>query len=168
MNSEEVIDCLDLKPHPEGGYYRETYRSEEVILKGALPERYGCNHAFGTAIYFMLTGESFSAFHRLTSDEIFHFHQGSPAVLTMISPKGELSRHILGNSLKDGERPQVVVPRGWWQALTVAKEGSDNFSLLGTTVAPGFDFADFQMAERTELLAHYPRHKEVITALTRS
>lgn len=165
MNSDEVIRLLELSPHPEGGYYRETYRSAEAVDAAVLPGRYHSPRPFGTAIYFLLTADTFSAFHCLQSDEIFHFYAGAPAHLLQIHPDGRLGECRLGPDLAAGERPQAVVPAQTWQALHVETGGE--WTLLGTTVAPGFDFADFEMARRQDLLQSYPQHSSVIARWTR-
>jgi predicted cupin superfamily sugar epimerase len=168
MTSRDVIQRLDLAPHPEGGWFRETYRAAETLPAAALPPRYGGPRASGTAIYFLLTAESFSAFHRLQSDEIFHWYAGAPARLVRLAAAGA-AETLLGPDLAAGQRPQSVVPRGAWQALCVRPPGpaGEDWTLLGTTVAPGFDFADFEMGRRTDLLAAYPAAAAAIRALTR-
>jgi uncharacterized protein len=165
MTAAEVIERLGLQPHPEGGFFRETYRAGESIPADALPDRYGASRAFGTAIHFLLTAENFSAFHRVQSDEIFHFHLGDPAVLTEMDEAGRLTETVLGPGLAGGHVLQRVVRRGAWQALRVADGGA--WTLLGATVAPGFDFADFQMADPADLAARFPAHRRVIEALAR-
>jgi hypothetical protein len=164
LTAEEVADLLELAPHPEGGFFRETYRSGEVLDAGDLPPRYDSERAVATAIYFLITRESFSAFHRLRSDELFHWHAGGPTRLLRLWPGGELDEVVLGPDLRSGQVPQAAVPAGTWQALHV--EAGD-WSLLGTTVAPGFDFADFEIADRAVLADAYPDHERAIEALTR-
>jgi uncharacterized protein len=166
MNKTEIIiKTLQLCPHPEGGYFRETYRSSGMISKEELGDKYSGNRNFSTCIYFLLTSENFSAFHRIVQDEAWHFYDGSPLLLHMISPGGEYARVILGRDFEKGEVPQVVVPGGTWFAAEVAEENS--FSLLGCTVAPGFDFADFEMAGRGDLIKRFPGLKEFILRLSR-
>jgi uncharacterized protein len=162
---EEIIRILQLQPHPEGGYFRETYRSEGEISREELGTKFSGKRNFSTCIYFMLTSESFSAFHRILQDEAWHFYEGSPLSLHMISPKGEYNKVIVGRNFEKGEVPQFVVPGGTWFAAEVAPE--DSFSLLGCTVAPGFDFADFEMAGRAELILLFPGLREIIVRLTR-
>ncbi|MFN2556753.1 MAG: cupin domain-containing protein [Nitriliruptorales bacterium] len=169
-----LIEALDLAPHPEGGYYRETFRAE-LVLEG-LP---GGQRAASTAIYYLLPAGSFSALHRVRWDEVWHLYEGGPVDLHLFDPsragdrgppggRENLGDHRiarLGPSWDDGERPQHVVPGGVWQAaVTVA----DRFALCGCTVAPGFDFADFELASRRELLERFPTHHAVITSLTRT
>jgi uncharacterized protein len=165
MNPEKIIRALELNPHPEGGYFRETYRSEGVISKKELSGKYACKRNFSTCIYFLLTSQSFSAFHRIVQDEAWHFYDGSPLFLHMISPQGNYSKAIIGRNFEMGEVPQFVVPGGTWFAAEVAHE--DSFSLMGCTVAPGFDFTDFEMGRRVELFTLFPGCREVIGKLSR-
>jgi predicted cupin superfamily sugar epimerase len=162
---KEIIKALQLNPHPEGGYFRETYRSDSRISKKELGDNYSGDRSFSTCIYFLLTSESFSAFHRILQDEAWHFYDGSPLFLHMISPQGEYTRVIIGRNFEEGEVPQFVVPGGTWFAAEVAHE--DSFSLLGCTVAPGFDFADFEMGGRDELTRLFPELREIIFRLSR-
>jgi predicted cupin superfamily sugar epimerase len=169
MNKAEYwIEKFVLKKHPEGGYYREVYRSAESIAAGHLPERYsggGRNHA--TSIYFLITGKEFSAFHRIKSDELFHFYAGSPLKLHMISEAGKYSLVSLGPGADNNEVFQYAIPHGVWFSAEVSGDAADSFSLVGCTVAPGFDFDDFELGKRIELLKRYPAHAEVIKRLTR-
>ena len=162
------IERLDLRPHPEGGYFRETYRASESIAAAGLPERFGGARAFATAIYFLLTRDAFSAFHRIRSDELWHFYAGSPITLAVLDAegKGQLATYALGRDPTRGESLQVVVPAGAWFAAEVASAGA--YALVGCTVAPGFDFADFELGARAQLLEHYPQHRGVIERLTRA
>jgi uncharacterized protein len=163
--AQEWIELLELKRHPEGGWYRETYRSEETISKSALPSRFGGERAFSTAIYFLLEGEDFSALHRIKQDEIFHFYDGSALTVHVIDPQGNYSATKVGRHLEAGERPQAVVKAGCVFGATVSEPHS--FSLVGCTVAPGFDFADFVMPGRDELCCQFPQHRALIERLTR-
>ncbi len=158
------IDRLDLARHPEGGYYRQTYRSKLVIPSEALPGFNGARAA-STAIYFLLEGQNFSAFHRLRSDELWHFYAGSPLVVHVIDPSGSYSSISLGDDPEAGQVLQAVVLAGCWFASHVADGKS--WALVGCTVAPGFDFADFELATRDELLRHYAQHRELIERFTR-
>lgn len=162
---EHIVKRLDLKPHPEGGYYRETYRSKGSIPKNVIPEDFSGNRNYSTCIYFLLTSGNFSAFHRIKQDEIWHFYDGAAIRLHMISPQGDYSSQLVGRNFEAGELPQFVVPAGYLFASEVAKDNS--YALAGCTVAPGFDFDDFEMPSRDQLLNHYPQHSEVITRLTR-
>ena len=165
ITAEEVKALLRLTPHPaEGGYFTETYRSEERVAKGALPARYAGARAFGTAIYYLLTPDTVSAMHRLASDEVFHFYLGDPVEMLHLFPDGSGRVVTLGTDLLQWMRPQAVVPRGVWQGSRLVPGG--RFALLGCTVAPGFDFADYEQARREDLLAAYPEYRERILPLT--
>jgi uncharacterized protein len=155
-----------MQPHPEGGYFAETYRSAERIGQSALPARFGGDRPFSTGIYFLLESHHFSALHRIQSDELWHFYAGDPLEVYVIDPEsGQLDIIRLGADPERGEVFQAVVPAGTWFGSRPA--GGSTYSLVGCTVAPGFDFADFEMAGRSALLAEYPKHREVIEALTR-
>lgn len=166
MTKEEIIKKLKLQLHPsEGGYFVETYRSEELVSCSNLPERYSQNKSFSTAIYYMLTPETFSALHRLPSDEVFHFYLGDPVVLFIIYPDGKGEEIILGQDITGGEFVQYVVPKEVWFGARLKNGGK--WALMGTTVAPGFDFSDFEDGNREELVAKYPQYKKWIHQLTR-
>ena len=162
-NAEEIIKLLQLRPHPkEGGYFRETYRS--AVLFSDLPSRYRGKHSASTAIYYLLTPETFSAMHRLASDEVFHFYMGSPVQMLQLFPDGQGKILGLGSDLKAGQSPQVIVPAGVWQGSRLVAGGS--FALMGTTVAPGFDFADYESGQREKLIEQYPQFAKMIRELT--
>lgn len=165
MKAEDVIKALNLAPHPEGGFFRETYRSREALSAEHLPLRYGGKRAISTAIYFLLTGDTFSAFHRLRSDEIWHYHLGSPVRLHLLREDGVHEQIMVGPDLDRGHRPQAVIPAGCWFGARVVDP--DGFTLVGCTVAPGFDFADFELAVRETLIQTFPMHADLITNLTR-
>src|SRR4030043_1480467 len=166
LTADQIITLLNLKPHPEeGGYFVETYRSAENILEGALPIRYKGARPFGTAIYYLLTPETFSAMHRLQSDEIFHFYLGDPVEMLQLFPDGSGKLFILGSDILNGMLPQVVVPQGIWQGTRLLRGG--DFALLGTTVSPGFELADYEFGRRDELVKSYPKFRELIIALTK-
>ena len=164
ITADQLIALLDLKPHPEGGYYIETYRSSETISEEALPSRYKGRRCFGTAIYYLLTAQTFSAMHRVRSDEIFHFYSGDPVEMLQLSPDGSGRVAILGSDVLNGMQPQVVVDRGVWQGARLLEGGK--FALLGTTVSPGFEFTDYESGHREELVKSYPQFRELIIALT--
>jgi uncharacterized protein len=165
MTAEGLIAALNLQPHPkEGGYFRETYRSAEEHSRSALPERYGSSRSHSTAIYYLLTPTTFSAIHRLATDEIFHFYAGDPVRMVQLFPNGQGKSILIGRDVLNGESPQVVVPRGVWQGSTL--ESGGKFALLGCTVAPGFDYADYDGGHRDELLAQYPGFADLIRRLT--
>lgn len=158
------IAALDLASHPEGGWYRETYRSLEVLPPGHLPPRFGGPRAFSTAIYFLLRQGEVSALHRIRSDEVWHLYAGGPLTLAMLHPGGRAALVRLGHDLTRGEAPQAVVPAGCWYGAWL-DEGV-RFALTGGTVAPGFDFGDFELGSRRALLAAFPDHREVVERLT--
>lgn len=165
MTATEIIHLLRLEPLPgEGGYYRETYRSSESILSAGLPGRYTTSKSFGTAIYYLLTPETCSLFHRLPTDEIYHFYLGSPVTMVQLFPDGTSKTLILGSSLELGHQVQTIVPRGVWQGSLL--QDGEGFALMGTTMAPGFDFSDYEPGVRKVLLRDYPEQKELIERLT--
>jgi uncharacterized protein len=165
FTATDHIRSLQLQPHPEGGYYRQTYASEEQLNAAALPQRFGGDRSISTAIYFLLEGKDYSAFHRIKSDELWHFYSGGPLHIYVIHPTGESDLLKLGSDLQNGYSFQQVVKAGCWFASKPADENS--FSLVGCTVAPGFNFADFEMAKEEELLMQYPQHEEWIRMLCR-
>lgn len=156
----EWIAALGLLPHPEGGFYRETYRATEVIAAGHLPARFGGPRAHSTAIYFLLPGEQVSRLHRIKSDEVWHFYAGRALTLTLIHPDGRLEERRLGPGAF-----QALVPAGCWYGAAVDDPAA--YALVGGTVAPGFDFDDFELADRPDLLARFPQHHDTILRLTR-
>jgi uncharacterized protein len=166
MEARHWIEHLNLQPHPEGGYYRETYRAQLTLPQSALPD-HGGDRTACTAIYFLLAGAQFSAFHRIRSDEMWHFYAGSGLIVHVITPVGEYQQRYLGSHTEHGEQFQAVVPAGCWFGSSLRDSADDRYALAGCTVAPGFDFADFEMATRSELLAQYPQHRALIERLTR-
>jgi predicted cupin superfamily sugar epimerase len=166
LRAEDLIRLLSLAPLPgEGGWYRETYRSGVRIPATGLPRAYGGPRDAGTAIYYLLTSDTFSAIHRLRGDEIFHFYLGDPVEMLHLRPDGTGGTIVLGSSPGEGMHPQVVVPAGVWQGARMREGG--RFALLGCTVAPGFEFEDFELGKRAELVREYPELAEAIRALTR-
>jgi predicted cupin superfamily sugar epimerase len=161
---DQLIRLLDLKPHPEGGYFRETYRSDESIQHTCLPDRYHGDRHYSTAIYYLLPAGAVSRLHRIASDEVWHFYLGGSFTLVELSPDGSSDHVVLGPNIGGGQRLQHVVKAGTWFGA-YPNPGTD-YSLVGCTVAPGFDFADFEIAHRQELIAKYPREKAVIERLT--
>jgi uncharacterized protein len=159
------IDKLGLIAHPEGGYYRETYRASLSIAREALPPQFTGPRLVSTAIYFLLEGNNFSAFHRLRSDELWHFYAGGPIVVHVINEDGHYSELLIGDNPDENQVLQAVVKAGSWFASRV--QDPQSFALAGCTVAPGFDFEDFEMAERFELIRQYPQHAKLIERLTR-
>jgi predicted cupin superfamily sugar epimerase len=160
---ESIKNHLTLLPHPEGGFYKETYRSEGNTKK---PFDGASERSYSTGIYFMLVSENFSAFHRIKQDEMWHFYDGNAINLHIITALGKYELIKIGRNFLQGEVPQYVVKAGDWFASEVSV--SNGYSLAGCTVSPGFDFADFEMADRNELLKVYPRHEQVSFRLTRN
>jgi predicted cupin superfamily sugar epimerase len=160
MNVGELIERLQLTPHPEGGYFRETYRATESVGAAALPRRFNGERSISTAIYFLLEAGQCSHLHRIRSDEVWHFYAGDPLDVVEIDVAGSLKTTRLGGDLLY----QHTVPAGVWFGATPAPGG--RFALVGCTVAPGFDFADFELADRAALLREYPRHQDWIRRLT--
>jgi predicted cupin superfamily sugar epimerase len=165
VTADQIMTLFNLKPHPEGGYFAETYRSSDTIPEKALPSRYKGVRFFGTAIYYLLTPETFSMMHRLRSDEIFHFYVGDPVEMLQLLPNGIGEVITMGSDIVHGMRPQVVIPRGVWQGARLSKGG--RFALLGTTVSPGFEFTDYESGRRDELVKFYPGFRDFIVALTK-
>lgn len=158
------IDRLNLQPHPEGGFFRQTYKSQVSLPRNALP--HAGRRSASTAIYFLLDGKNFSAFHRLRSDEMWHFYAGVPLAVHVIDRAGNYSKHVLGPEPDAGQSFQAVVPADSWFASHV--EDRSSYSLVGCTVAPGFEFEDFELAHRKELIALYPQYRDLIETLTRA
>lgn len=161
----ELVERFQLLPHPEGGYYAETYRSDEEMAQACLPARFRGGRVFATAIYFLLEQGNFSAFHRIQSDECWHFYTGQSLLVHVIHPDGAYKLVKLGSNLLAGEVFQAVVPAGSWFASETAPGGQ--YSFVGCTVAPGFDFADFELAEAGRLAELYPEHQLLIRRLCR-
>lgn len=166
LTAQEIIERLRLRPLPrEGGWFAETYRAAGAIPEEPLGRGYGGARSFGTAIYYLLTPDTFSALHRLRGDEIFHFYLGDPVEMLLLRRDGSREIVTLGNDLAAGMQPQFVVPGGVWQGARLRAGG--RFALLGTTMAPGFDWADFEAGEREPLVARYPKCESLIRALAR-
>ena len=159
-------ELLGLVPLPEeGGFFRETYRSGLRLSNECLGGVYAGERSAATAIYYLLTPDSFSAVHRLRSDEVFHFYLGDPVDMLQLHPDGAVEHLVIGNDLRAGQQPQVVVPSGTWQGAALSDGG--RFALLGTTVAPAFEFEDFELGRRSELAKRYPGATATIERLTR-
>lgn len=164
LTGEEIIELFRMKPLPdEGGYYVETYRASEKIPHSALPQRYSGRRSFSTAIMYLITDKAFSKLHRVRSDEVFHFYLGDPVIMLQLYPNGSGKIVELGRDIDKGRNLQATVPAGVWQG-TMLKEGG-RCALLGCTVAPGFEFADYESAKTDELLREYPDHRELIVRL---
>ncbi len=149
---------LGLQPHPEGGYFREVYRSDETT--GLLPGRYNGDRCFGTSIYFLLEGKNFSAFHKIKSDETWHFYYGCSILLYIIDESGNLKQVMLGNDPINNETLQYTIPHGMWFAAQPVME--ESFSLIGCTVSPGFEFDDLKLGDLGKLSANFPDHIELL------
>ncbi len=165
LNLNKIISKLDLKKHPEGGWFRETYRSANTIPEDILNFETSGERNYSTAIYYLLERNDFSSFHKIKSDEIWHYHFGSSLSIYSISKEGNLTTSVLGMNLEKNEEPQVLVKAGEWFAAE--PKDNNNYSLVSCTVSPGFDFEDFEIAERNKLIETYPQHKSLINMLTR-
>ncbi len=165
VKPENIIKRLGLEPlEPEGGLYRETYLSSESISSKCLPERYDGDRRFSSAIYYLLEKGTVSKMHRLLSDEVFHFYAGDPVELLTLSPAGGSSLIFIGKDIMSGQRPQVVVPAGVWQGMTLVPGGE--FALMGTTVAPAYTREDFEQGDPEKLSKQFPDHSELIRKLS--
>ncbi len=159
------IDHLDLKPHPEGGHFKEVYRSAAAVSGEAL-EGYDGPRNLGTSIYFLLRDQEFSALHRIKQDELWHFYAGSTLTVHVIDAAGRYTPIRMGPDLQAGERLQALVPGGSLFGASV--DGAHGYALVGCTCVPGFDFADFELPTKEELLGRYPQHGALIERLTRA
>ncbi len=158
------VEKLQMLSHPEGGYFAETYRSTELIDKNSLPKRFSGDRNYSTGIYFLLESHHFSAFHRIKSDEMWHFYAGDALNVYYIDNEKNMQLIKLGNNPENGEVFQAVVPAGVWFGSKPVVENS--YSLVGCTVSPGFNFADFEMPDRQTLLQEFPQHEAIIKMLT--
>ncbi len=164
MNAKHWIEKLHLQSHPEGGSFKEIYRAEGIIPQLSLPSRYTSGRSFATTIYYLLESKDISSFHRLKSDEQWFHIDGSALTIHSIDPSGNYLQQHIGKNLGKNEQPFAVVTHGNWFGGTV--DESDSFSLVGCFVAPGFDFDDFELAKRDELIMQFPQHKSIIEKLT--
>ncbi len=160
--ASKYIKQLGLKKHPEGGYFREVYRSGEIILPKYLPVRYKTSRNFSTSIYFLLDGKQFSSFHLLQSDEIWHFYDGCPVIVYTIDKNGNLTLQKLGRE-KDCNFQLTIKKQNWFAAELADKK---SFALFGCTVSPGFEFDDFKLGNREQLKRKFPQHASLINKLT--
>ncbi len=165
ISALQYIQHYKLLPHPEGGWYKETYRSVETIEKNNLPANFIGNRNFSTAIYFLLEQGNFSAFHKIKSDECWHFYAGQPLLIYVLLPSGQLKITRLGNNIDKDELFQYVVPANCWFASK--PDLGSKYCFVGCTVAPGFDFEDFEMASAADLSAAHPLHASIIYELCR-
>lgn len=163
--AEDWILQLNLQPHPEGGWFAESYHSATEIPQSALPEGFNGPRCYSTAIYFLLTGDIFSAFHRIRADEMWHFYAGTSLTIHQIYPTGRIKETWLGRAVARGECLQAVIAAGDWFAAQV--DNPEGYALVGCTVAPGFDYADFELAQRADLTRLFPQHADLIARLTK-
>jgi predicted cupin superfamily sugar epimerase len=165
MNASGIINFYGLQPHPEGGYYKQTYRSEVLIDSGALPDSFSGQRPISTAIYFLLPAGNFAAFHRIKSDELWHFYSGVSLHIHVIHQDGFYELLKLGSDIENGQSHQHKVPAGVWFASEPSS--TEGFSFVGCTVSPGFDFNDFELATSDQLIAEYPHLEEIVSRLCR-
>lgn len=164
-SAEYWIEKLGLNHHPEGGYFRETYRSYQTISEHDLPDWYQGDRNYSTAIYFLLKEEEFSAFHRLKGDELWHYHAGDPLEIYVINQDGRLSQFKLGPDLDAGQEPQIIIYKNRWFAARVLNP--NGYTLMSCTMTPGFEFADFELGQCDHLIREYPQHEDLIRKMTR-
>jgi hypothetical protein len=165
MTVETLVKELHLLPHPEGGFYKETYRSEGKITQSCLSPNFKGDRNMATGIYFLIEKGNFSALHKIKSDETWHFYYGDALEVIEINEEGNLTITKIGSNLSNGETFQYTVKANTWFGSRVS--GNGNFSLVGCTVYPGFDFNDFELANRKNLIHLFPLHKNIIAELTR-
>ncbi|WP_228850613.1 cupin domain-containing protein [Aegicerativicinus sediminis] len=163
--ANDLIDKLQLSPHPEGGYFKENYRSKGIIELNDVNLQLKGKRNYSTSIYFLLTSSMYSAFHKIHQDEIWHFYEGECITIYDIDPNGSLKIHRVGNKVGLGEEFQVVIPANHWFAANIDKP--DSYGLVGCTVAPGFDFSDFELASKKQLLEKFPQHSLIIEQFCR-
>ncbi len=163
-NADYWISKLSLIKHQEGGFYRRTYSSDELLEQNALPNRFTSPRLISTAIYYLLKWDQVSLLHRLKSDELWHFYTGNPLTIHVINQQKQFDKIILGPGIENRQVFQATIKAGCWFGATV--NNSDGYSLVGCTVAPGFDFRDFEIGNREELVSQYPEHRSIIERLT--
>ncbi|MEM7333607.1 MAG: cupin domain-containing protein [Chloroflexota bacterium] len=163
LSANQLIDLLNLEPLPhEGGYFRRTYLAKDTVPADALPKRYGRSMPIGSCIYYLITIDNFSAMHRLQTDEIYHFYSGDPVELLLLYPEGSGEIVKLGTDFGAGMHPQFVVSRGAWQGSIVQPNGDFGYALIGTTMAPAYDDASFELGNKADLMAQYPEFRAEI------
>lgn len=162
---EYLINKLSLIKHPEGGYYKLTYKSTETVSVESMPTRFTIDHSYSTGIFYFLEKNDFSAFHRIKQDEMWHFYYGSPLNIHVIDNNEKYSCIKLGVNFENGEIPQAVVNAGYFFAAEVCDKKL--YSLVGCTVSPGFEFEDFEMPDRATLIKQFPQHLKIIENFTR-
>jgi len=165
MSVQLLIDKLELLPHPEGGYFKETYRSQGEIPEASLSSDFEGNRNYATGIYYLLESGDYSALHKIKQDEMWHFYQGDAIELVTITEEGELNVVLIGSDIANNEQPQYVVPKNVWFAASVSKPNS--YALAGCTVSPGFDFRDFELGSYEQLVDLFPQHEAYIKKFTR-
>jgi predicted cupin superfamily sugar epimerase len=165
MTATEIVHLLGLEPHPEGGFYKEVYRSDDFIDQSCLPGNFQGKRNFATSIYYLLEKGDFSAFHRIKSDEIWHFYFGGSVLIHMLHSNRTYECKLVGSKISDNASFQVVIPAGTWFAAEPSP-GTD-FILSGCTVSPGFDFADFELGDKNQLTEEFPDHQHLLNRLCR-
>ncbi len=163
--AEYWVEKLRMEKHPEGGWFKEVYRSGEIIPHETLPPTFSGPRNFSTSIFFLLKGEQFSGFHKILSDELWHFYSGSSLNIYQIDREGYLKEHHLGLNMDAGEQPQLVIDKETWFASRLKEPLTDNYALVGCTVSPGFDFNDFELANAEHLKQQFPNHTKIIEEL---
>jgi uncharacterized protein len=163
--ADDWIQKLQLAAHPEGGYYRETFRHPFLLQRAHLPDNYAGDRCMMTMIYFLLKGHQFSALHRLQSVESWHFYQGCPMTLYLLDRTGAMREVVMGPDVEAGQVLQAIIPSDTWFGAQPVDPQS--YTLFGCTVSPGFDFQDFELAKRDELIKAFPQHRGLIESLTR-
>ncbi|MBK9333432.1 MAG: cupin domain-containing protein [Ignavibacteria bacterium] len=162
--SSQWIKNLNMKTHPEGGFFKEVYRSDLSLKKEHLPDEFSGDRNISTSIYYLLSENDKSRFHRILSDELWHFYDGGTLLIFEIDTYGLLKVNRLGMNTEEGDLPQVVIKAGNW--FGAALQNKNSYCLAGCTVSPGFHFEDFELADRKELLNTYPEHTDIINLLT--
>jgi uncharacterized protein len=164
VTPEALIKTFDLEPHPEGGYFRETYRAEGLISHKFLPDTFNGARHYSTAILYLLTTGAKSRLHRIASDEVWHFYMGDPLTIVQLHPTGSVESVVLGHDILAEQRLQIIIPAGTWFGAYLNK--GSQYSFVGCTVSPGFDFADFELGKREQLMKQFPHAQELIDMLT--
>jgi uncharacterized protein len=164
-NAKKIIESLNLNAHPEGGFFREIYRSDETLSNKTLPVRYTSQRTFSTSIYYMLVENQISHFHCLKSDETWHYYTGSQVIIHCLEPDGTYNQIKIGCQFENSIFPQFTIKKGTWFAAEI--EDKNSYSLIGCTVAPGFEYDDFELGNRNSLFEQFPNHKELITRFTK-
>ncbi len=165
QRTTSLIHDLDLEPHPEGGYFKRQIYSEEFILKDALPERYGYSRHLYSSIYYLLGPGDFSAFHRLKSDEIWHFFEGDCLIVHFLNADGSYTQHKMGSNIAHGEVFQLLIPHGTWFAAQ--PDNVTGYTLIGCTVIPAFEYEDFEIGDFGDLSTLFPQHTELVRRFCR-